>query len=258
VLTGVVLAPLVVWLFLEGPPLARAIVLGLAAVLCLAELAAMSLVGRHLDQIAAIAAGAIFVAARIIRGETTSLDFAVVLIVPALFALARPMPIEDAARRLFTAWGGVIYIAIPMTFTIDLAVAETPWILFALTTVWMGDTMAYFAGRAFGRHPLHPQVSPKKTIEGAIGGLIGSVIGGVAIVIIFELPLAWPLAGVIAGIGGAIAQAGDLAESLIKRAFGVKDSGRILPGHGGMLDRVDGVLFAVPFFHAVLMLLEVY
>lgn len=115
--------------------------------------------------------------------------------------------------------------------------------------VMMTDTAAYYTGRSIGRHKLAPQISPGKTVEGSIGGLIGAAITGVLCKLIFfpELPLAHAL---ILGLAiGIVGQIGDLAESLLKRSAGVKDSGRLLPGHGGMLDRIDSILFCAPLVY---------
>lgn len=122
---------------------------------------------------------------------------------------------------------------------------------FPLTLAWVGDTCAYFGGRRWGRRKLMPSVSPGKTVAGAVSNVVGTVlIGMVYAWLVFErwvgLPIG-PVAGAAAGvIISPAAQLGDLAESLLKREAGVKDSGRLLPGHGGILDRFDSLLFAVP------------
>lgn len=124
-------------------------------------------------------------------------------------------------------------------------------LMFPLIVTWMGDSCAYFAGRRFGRRKLIPAVSPKKTVEGGIGGLVGAV-GTAALLhllVLSTIPglgltLHWVL--VIGFILGCTAQVGDLAESVLKREAGVKDSGSLLPGHGGILDRFDAILFNVP------------
>ncbi|TVP75284.1 MAG: phosphatidate cytidylyltransferase [Gemmatimonadales bacterium] len=124
-------------------------------------------------------------------------------------------------------------------------------LVFALTVTWLGDSAAYFGGRAMGRRKLLPAVSPKKTVEGALSGLVGAS-AGAALMVAFLLPV-WGSGLTLSVTGGAIlgallgmaAQVGDLAESLLKREAGVKDSGRILPGHGGVLDRFVGVLFSL-------------
>lgn len=124
-------------------------------------------------------------------------------------------------------------------------------VAFPITLAWIGDTCAYFAGRAVGRHKLIPRVSPAKTVEGAVAAVAGTVlIGAVYAWAIFGAWLDLPidaLAGAVAGLlVSPVAQIGDLAESLFKREAGVKDSGRLLPGHGGVLDRFDSLFFAIP------------
>jgi phosphatidate cytidylyltransferase len=112
----------------------------------------------------------------------------------------------------------------------------------ALMLSWLSDAGAYFAGRFFGKHKLYPAVSPKKTVEGALGGLGGAVAGALLAHFFYlrSLPLADAL--ILAVVAGGLGQAGDLGESMIKRSFGVKDSGGIVPGHGGIMDRVDALL----------------
>ncbi len=124
------------------------------------------------------------------------------------------------------------------------------WMLLFLFIVFAGDTGAYFAGRQFGKHPLYPAVSPKKTVEGAVGGLLS----GLLVCYIYKIStlseLGWGGATALALIVGVVAQMGDLTESLLKRSFDKKDSGSLLPGHGGFLDRFDGVVFSAPVMYA--------
>lgn len=117
-------------------------------------------------------------------------------------------------------------------------------ILFVIAVVWATDILAYFTGRAIGGPKLWPRISPKKTWSGAIGGLVGAVICGVGVAIYAGAPSLMPVA-LVAAVMSVASQAGDLYESHIKRVFGVKDSGTLIPGHGGVMDRVDGVIFAV-------------
>jgi phosphatidate cytidylyltransferase len=118
------------------------------------------------------------------------------------------------------------------------------WLLVALLGVWGFDSAAFFAGRYFGRHKLIPMISPAKTWEGVIGGLVFSVIAALLITVV-PLHVPWYLAVVLGIVIGIAATIGDLAESVIKRQTGVKDSGQVLPGHGGVLDRIDSLLFVV-------------
>jgi phosphatidate cytidylyltransferase len=131
---------------------------------------------------------------------------------------------------------------------------ERAWILALVLVVWAYDTAAYFTGRRFGRRPFMQHISPSKTMEGVAGGVTAAVVVGAVLFLAFGRPV---LAGAIFGlIVGAAAQAGDLAESMLKRAAGAKESSRLIPGHGGLLDRVDSFLFAAPvaYFYVVAVL----
>jgi phosphatidate cytidylyltransferase len=129
------------------------------------------------------------------------------------------------------------------------------WIFFLWIVVWGGDTGAYYGGRAWGSRPLHARLSPKKTVQGAVAGLGASLAAGILAWAWF-LPAGpewgWIAAGTAALLLGAAGQAGDLAESAIKRSAGVKDAGALIPGHGGMLDRLDALMFAGPILYAIL------
>jgi phosphatidate cytidylyltransferase len=130
-------------------------------------------------------------------------------------------------------------------------------LIFPMVVTWVGDTAAYFVGRSWGRRKLLPSVSPAKTVEGGIGGLAGAMLAAVLYAFFLLGPDSWstlPLAAA-AFLGlliGAVAQVGDLAESVLKREAGVKDSGALLPGHGGVLDRFDAIFFTVPLTYALL------
>jgi phosphatidate cytidylyltransferase len=119
------------------------------------------------------------------------------------------------------------------------------WVLLVIVATWIGDTFAFLAGRSIGGRKLAPRISPNKTVAGAIAGLSGSAaVGAMAF---HEFALGHPWAGLVAGAGiGLAGQVGDLAESSLKRQAGVKDSGSVIPGHGGLLDRIDALLFAFP------------
>ena len=148
---------------------------------------------------------------------------------------------------------GVVYAGILPTFFWHLRARPEGfgWVVMLLAVVWLSDTGAYFTGRAFGRHKMYPAVSPGKSWEGAVGGLVSSV-GGAFLVRWLLMP-SMPMVEcvIIAVPAGVLGQAGDLCESLIKRAYGVKDSGRSIPGHGGILDRFDAIFFAAPFIYFI-------
>jgi phosphatidate cytidylyltransferase len=130
----------------------------------------------------------------------------------------------------------------------------TAWIIFTLAITFLNDTFAYFVGRAFGRTKMAPILSPKKSWEGAIGGLLASLLTAVLCVPLLGLPLHPAYAALIGGLAGVVGPAGDLAESLIKRQVGIKDSGNLIPGHGGMLDRVDSLIFVAPLVYYLVLL----
>ena len=117
----------------------------------------------------------------------------------------------------------------------------------------MTDTFAYFVGRRFGRHKLMPKTSPKKTIEGSLGGIAGSIIACIIFGLIFKLPIGVMV--IISLFGSIIAQMGDLIASAIKRYVDIKDYGKIIPGHGGVLDRFDSVLLVAPYVYFLLIYL---
>ncbi|SKA87040.1 phosphatidate cytidylyltransferase [Caloramator quimbayensis] len=123
------------------------------------------------------------------------------------------------------------------------------WIVFIIA--WSCDTAAYYSGRFFGKRKLCPSVSPKKTVEGSIGGIIGSVIGIIIWALISKsvITINWSSLILLGIIGGIVSQLGDLSASLIKRYVGIKDYGNIMPGHGGLLDRFDSILFTVPIVY---------
>jgi len=143
---------------------------------------------------------------------------------------------------------GVIYIALSLSFlvTIRLEPEGMTWIFFLLALIFAGDISAYYVGSYLGRHKLSPAISPGKTVEGAIGGLAANLLVGAIGKYLFLQALAWGPALIFFVVAGIAGQAGDLFESEMKRSSKIKDSGGLLPGHGGFLDRLDALLFASP------------
>jgi len=179
-------------------------------------------------------------------------------------ALDRVLP--DAALGLF----GLVYVAYPLTLLPMIWTRDDgkPLLVFLMVCVWAGDTAAYYVGRHFGRHKLS-RLSPNKTWEGSVASVAGSVIAGLAVVFAGDalsargntvLHILQPLwqSIVLAVIINLAAQLGDLLESAIKRGAGVKDSGTMLPGHGGILDRIDALLLAAPALWCVLLLKDAF
>jgi phosphatidate cytidylyltransferase len=128
------------------------------------------------------------------------------------------------------------------------------WIYYVCAITWLQDTSAYFVGRQFGRHKLAPILSPKKTWEGAVGGMLGAILTGIVCVWLLGLPITLPQGALLGAVGGIVGPLGDLSESLIKRQVGLKDAGTLIPGHGGILDRADSLLFTVPILYYLIRL----
>lgn len=159
--------------------------------------------------------------------------------------------VEHAHHRLGHLLFGIFYVG---GLGIHVAlIRELPdgifWVFALLAATWLNDTCAYFAGHAWGRHRLAPALSPGKTWEGWVGGLLGSLIGLLLFWLLLPNPLALEQVFLLAFLASLFGPAGDLSESLLKRSTGIKDSGHIIPGHGGMLDRIDALLFTGPLFY---------
>ena len=157
-------------------------------------------------------------------------------------------------------------IAIPLSMSCLMNLRMLPYgggmLLIVMVAAFCSDTMALFAGMLFGKHKLAPKVSPKKTREGAVGGLVGGVVGMILFRIIFflvtevQLHIGWCV--LLGLVGAAMGQLGDLSFSAIKREYGIKDYGRLLPGHGGVLDRFDSVIFAAPIVWLIVSSVQMY
>ena len=177
---------------------------------------------------------------------------ALAAVLPSVWLIARADTQRALSDWLVTV-GGVLYVGWLGSYLIPLRQIDQDWVFLALFATFANDTGAYFVGRAVGRRPLAPRISPGKTVEGSLGGLLCGV--AAAVVLNYALGLdvnAGPLIP-LAVLVPVAAQLGDLAESLLKRSTGVKDAGVLVPGHGGVLDRLDSVLFVVPmvYYYAI-------
>jgi phosphatidate cytidylyltransferase len=212
----------------------------------------------------ALAAGLWALAIRVPFGAADrllmGLGLALMLAVPALLLAAL---YDDKLKQPFERVGlltlGLVYAVVPLIafygwVQLGPTGAFSPWMpLGLLSLFWASDTLQYFTGRAFGRRKLFPSVSPGKTWEGAIGGVLGCIALGFGYQYLWPLsPLPWPAVAAWVGVGGTL---GDLVESRLKRSLGVKDSGTLLPGHGGVLDRFDGWFVVLPVLFAVTFIL---
>ncbi len=154
-------------------------------------------------------------------------------------------PLDETMESLGILGFGLPYFAVPLASIYRLQHTD-PWLVFLLLAiVWLGDTAAFYVGRRFGHHKLAPTISPKKSWEGAAAGFVTGVLAA-ALWGVWRLGRLDPALLLLAAAVAAAAQIGDLVESMIKRGVGVKDSGSVLPGHGGVLDRCDALLFAAP------------
>ena len=164
--------------------------------------------------------------------------------------LTQPVPNRRNTTDIGKAVLGPIYVGLPLVMLLHIDMyyprKGNIWIFFLLVVVFANDTGAFYLGKLFGKHRLYEAMSPGKTWEGAIGGGLCSVLAAFWFLRIIPLhPLDLSILGLVFFIS-IVAPIGDLVESMMKRAHGIKDSGKILPGHGGILDRVDGLLFAIP------------
>jgi phosphatidate cytidylyltransferase len=173
------------------------------------------------------------------------------LLIAATALLAGLPPVPEGRRRFWMPLGAV-YIMLPQLALITIREQGRGPLLWVLFLVWATDSGAYFAGRAIGGPKLAPRISPKKTWAGLVGGMICAALVGWAMKN-GVMPGAWRLAAASAALA-VVAQAGDLAESGLKRYFGVKDSSQLIPGHGGVLDRLDGLLAVAPAVAALALL----
>ncbi len=190
------------------------------------------------------------------------------LLTPLLLASAVILPLiwlllRQQKEEAFTSWAwtiaGILYVGWLLSYLVALRGVDAgrDWVFFALFTTFGSDTIAFFCGQALGRHKLAPHISPGKTWEGAIAGVFGAIIVSLLLVTILNLPLSYGQAILLGLLVSIFGQLGDLTESLFKRKMGVKDSGKLLPGHGGVLDRIDSVVFAsiVVYYYVIWVIL---
>lgn len=144
---------------------------------------------------------------------------------------------------------GALYVGIGFYYLIETRHIGLEFVVYALIVIWMTDTGAYFVGRKFGKRKLWPDISPNKTIEGFVGGIIAAVISACIFQYFIPVTSSYIILIGVTIIASIIGQLGDLVESAIKRHYDVKDSGNLLPGHGGIMDRFDSLLFVLPLLH---------
>lgn len=272
VATAVVLIPLVIGLVTSAPPILVALALALVILLAMFEFYALGdAIGHRAYKYWTATCAVLLVYVQWLQGLNQSeplsgglelhrqigrffgIDlgvgevFFIFVIGIAALTLATRRPLVESLPAAGISSSALLLIAFPLSYAVRVhsyGRIGRYILLFALVITWVGDTAAYFVGRAIGKHPLAPKLSPKKTWEGTFASLAGAVLIAVA-------ALHWLNFSPIELIGMAVAgniagQAGDLLESAYKRSAGVKDSGSLLPGHGGILDRIDALVLAIP------------
>jgi len=256
VVSAAILFPLAVWFTVRGGKSFALLAGGAAAVAALELVRMFGPVGVG-EALGVLVAGALpFAAAFAPAGVLLPgwiplfLGCATVALLATLLFRGGPLEaVPRAAAMVFLSWG---YCGLLLACAVGLRQFGVGWVILAFVVTWANDTFAYFAGRAFGRHKLFERISPKKTWEGFAGGAAGSIAGALVTRALLPDDLGrLSTAAIIAiGAGGAVlGPLGDLCESMFKRAAGVKDSGWIIPGHGGLLDRIDALLFVAPWIY---------
>ena len=259
-----------VWMALiMVPPIILLIILGPSAILHLMVLLATffglreyySLVlplSQWIERIVGIGLGLIL---SIIISFGNSIEispfFVLVLLILSILFMATSQDLSSSISKMGTTIFGIFFIAFLLAYVslIRNTTNGKIWVLFLIATVWAGDISALLSGSFFGRHKLYPKISPNKTYEGLIGAIVGSIIVALAFSLLF-IPKLEKGTCILLAIGlGILGQFGDFTESMLKRSAQVKDSGTLIPGHGGMLDRLDSFLFSAPFLHFSLLYL---
>lgn len=270
VITAAILIPIIVAAVLWAPPSVVAVLAAMIMLLALLELFSLGEhIGLHGHRVWTGLCGLAIIftqwlaateqtwslrgGVRLVRdfGAAESFSIEVVLMIFVLGAVAIVLfgrqPVVDSLGGLSVSAAAILFLVLPFSTVVRLDGESSigpKLLLFTLVLVWVGDTMAYFVGRSIGRFPMARHLSPKKTWEGAVANLAGSILVAVAARRWIDLPPIHLIGmAVLANLGG---QAGDLLESAYKRSAGVKDSGSLLPGHGGMLDRIDALILAAP------------
>ncbi len=251
--TAAVAIPLLLAIILVAPPYVLSLLILVLGSIALVEYMGMALPGKATERWLGVSAGTIVLAVFVSQAAPGAWGMAAITGVLALAiasVLFRAVDLQSGVGDVALSLLGILYVTVLAHFVWLHHLEDGPlWVVFLVANGMASDTGAYFAGRGLGRNKLLPRVSPAKTIEGAVGALVAAaVLGAVAQRVLFPaegLPSMIVLAIVLAAVG----QVGDLCESAMKRAFAAKESGWIFPGHGGVLDRIDSLLFPVAILY---------
>lgn len=249
-LTAIIVLPLLIVFILKANPVVFACFIALLSCTGLFEFYSMALPERKGESVLAIVTGGLLPLTLLADGgfHLFVAGLTLLFLLFALVFLFRVRDMSKIAGELALLFTGFLYVPFLLAHFILLrqSLHGISWIFLMLVVVMCGDTFAYYVGTSLGKRRLYPAVSPKKSVEGSFGGLVGSVVGALIVKGTFFPELTIMACIVTALVLGVLGQLGDLFESLLKRSFGVKDSGVIVPGHGGILDRLDSLLFAAP------------
>jgi len=267
VLTALVLIPVVVAIVLCTPTWGVAVATAVIILLALREYFALgAAIGHRAYRLWTILCAIFLVFAQFLKSiashDGAEFPWASLSFLPFVFGVAcltlwTKRPLVESLPAAGVSSSALLFVAFPLSFAIRLHgfPGQGPrLLLFALAVIWASDTVAYFTGRAIGKHPLARHISPKKTWEGAIAGVLGSLVVAYGFHYWLTIPIPDLLA--MATLGNIAGQIGDLFESACKRSAGVKDSGALLPGHGGVLDRIDALILCIPVIWYYLVLVH--
>ena len=257
--TAAVAIPALLALIVWGRPWQFAAVVVTIAAVGISEYAAMAFPQQRGERVLTTVLGLAVIAGAAWQPDGRVLLGALTLTVSAglVWILLARADFEQGLRDLGLALVGILYTCVLTPHFIWLHDVDSNgwrWVIFVLVIGMAGDTGGYTAGHALGRHKLAPRISPGKTVEGALGIMAASFLGGAVSKLIFLRQVPWAEVMLLSGIMGVIGQLGDLSESIMKRTFGVKESGWLFPGHGGVLDRLDSLLFPVAFLYYYILL----
>jgi len=261
ILSALILAPAALGLVCFAPEWALLLAVCVAGTICLYEYSrltrAMGLAGQLWLQSAAFW---FLVPGLRLNWLPAPALLALPVLAAFLGAMWRKAPVRERALGLIGDALGLVYVTVGLypvvAIRFDFGSEGIRWLLILLAVTWAGDVAAMVAGKRFGRTPFAPVLSPKKTNEGALAGLAAGLAAALLLqrLAMSELPILH--VGAVALITGAVGQLGDLAESMLKRGAGVKDSSALIPGHGGVLDRIDSLMFGLPALYVYLSLLH--
>jgi phosphatidate cytidylyltransferase len=268
--TAVVAIPLLIWIIVWNPLSLFTWLVAGASFVGVTEYFAMAFRDERVDRAFGIVAGTLVVIAMMLPPDQRTVgimpDFfamalAGVVMSGLILALVRNSDLRKSVDAVALTMLGILYVAFLMPHYAWLHRLPDPvlpragvpggwrWVVLTLVVAMAGDVGGYFGGRYYGRHKLMPEVSPGKTVEGTLAAFGGNVAGGIFCKLTFFPALDWVEVFALSLAAGCLAQVGDLCESMLKRAFGAKDSGWIIPGHGGVLDRIDSLVFPAPLIY---------